>query len=113
MSDRDGGDRQDGGVDREYGRPGNYYIMEGTWVRAPQSPMRELGVISEIQEHGPKSPREGSVTILWHPNSSGHLSMMSLRHNLRTRRLVVDDSQHPYDKVAWETDPAEVKRRVE
>lgn len=104
---------QGGGVvEHEYNRPGNYYIMEGTWVRAPGSLMHNLGVIAEIEEHGDDSPREGSVNILWYSDSSEHLSMMSLRHKLQTRQLVVDDSQHPYDKVDWEMATPEVERRV-
>lgn len=86
----------------EYSRPGNYYIMEGTWVRRPQSSYKELGVVASIEPHGPDSPRDGSITILWFPNGSEHLSAQLFFRKLREGRLVVDERQHPYDKNGWE-----------
>jgi len=86
----------------EYHRPGNYYLMEGTWVRRPRSSYRDLGVVASIDSHGPESPRDGSINILWFPDSSEHLSATSFRQQLQTGRLVVDVQQHPYDKVSWE-----------
>lgn len=89
----------------EYHEPGNYYIMEGTWVRSPRLSHKDLGVVSSIESHGPESPRDGTINILWFPDSSEHLSATSLWRKLRTGRLVVDDRQHPYDKVSWEVRP--------
>lgn len=103
----------DGITDHEYHNPGNYYIMKGTWVRAPSVEHRDLGVISNIREHDTDGPRKGTINILWFPDTSEHLSAMALRHKLRTGALVVDNSQHPYDKVSWKTGPQEVSPRAD
>lgn len=99
-------DTSTGGVERDREswkpRPGNFFIMEGTWVRSPGSALHDgPGVVSNIESHGPESPRDGSINILWFPNSSEHLSAMTFFKKLRDGRLVVDGAQHPYDKVEW------------
>lgn len=97
-------ERSSGSTERhEYPRPGNYYIMKGTWVLRPRSSRRDQGVVASIESHGPESPRdrEGSINILWFPDASEHLPARSFFKQLRTGRLIVDDRQHPYDKTEW------------
>ena len=98
----DGAGRSSGGTDRsEYHKPGNYYIMRGTWVLRPRSNYQDRGVVASIKSHGPERPGQGSINILWFPNSSEYLSARSFFRQLRTGWLAVDNRQHPYDKTGW------------
>lgn len=78
--------------------PGNYYIAPGTWVRHRNHWGHETGVVAAL----PDIHESGSVKILWYPNSIETMSARMFREKLRTRSIVIDSGQHPYDKVDWE-----------
>jgi hypothetical protein len=81
-------------------RNGNYYISDGTWVCDRFAPMDRFGVVADILD----AHESGTVKIFWYSGSTDYLSAPAFRQKLRDGRYAIDDGQHPYDKVEWETE---------
>jgi len=102
VSNSDAGGAQPPAYDPESWKPeaGNYYICDGTWLRDLRHCGPDRGVVREVMD-------SGRVVVMWFPNSTEYMSARSFRQKLRSGRLVIDEEQHPYDKVDWEVSDLE------
>jgi len=100
----DGSQSLDGTHRREHWkpRPGNYYIYPGTWIRDRLGILHDKGVVSEIGDQH----TSGTVKIGWYPKGTEWVSAPTFRQRLREGRYVIDDEQHPFDKVDWAVAPS-------
>lgn len=70
-------------------RPGNHYVMSGTWIIDRSSGPKQIGVVSRLTE----THESGTVVILWYPDSINHVSAVVFRERLRSGQWEIDYSR--------------------